>query len=413
MALSSTRASGTCSTNTRPAAPPAPTGDTPSAGTWFTGSACRSRWHRTTWALSPRGALWWIGRIPAGSSAGSSGLVAVWTHWKNQGREGSDQSQSIAYSRDRGRTWTKFAGNPVLPNQGVPDFRDPKTFWHAPTGRWVMLVATFDCATFFVSPNLRDWTYLSSFGRGEGATGEGSWECVDLFELPVDGDPDRTKWVLNVSLGSATMQYFVGRFDGTAFHNENAPDVVLRSTCGPDDYAAVTWAGIPPADGRQVWIGWMADFHYAERVPTEGWKGVLTLPRRLALKTTAQGVRLTQTPVTELEGLRGPGQHWEDLGVAAGRPFVLPQKADACEIIADFEIGEADEVAVLVRKGEGEQTVIGYARADRTLFLDRSRSGITDFDAGFGEVKKWPLSLVTACASVFTSSWTARPSKSS
>ena len=327
----------------------------------------------------------------SGFFGGGSGLVAVFTHWKNQGREGSDQSQSIAYSRDRGRTWTKFAGNPVLPNQGVPDFRDPKTFWHAPTRRWVMLVATFDRATFFVSPNLRDWTYGGSFGQGEGATGEGAWECVDLFELPVDGDPDRTKWVLNVSLGSATMQYFVGHFDGTAFHNENAADVVLRSTCGPDDYAAVTWAGIPPKDGRQVWIGWMADFHYAERVPTEGWKGVLTLPRLLALKTTAQGVRLTQTPVAEMEGLRGPGQVWENLDVIPGRPFVLPQKADACEIIADFEICEADEVAVLVRKGEEEQTVIGYARAERTLFLDRSRSGITDFDAGFGEVKKWTI----------------------
>lgn len=324
----------------------------------------------------------------SGFFGGGSGLVAIFTHWKNQDREGSDQSQSIACSADRGRTWTKFAGNPVLPNQGVPDFRDPKVIWHAPTRRWVMIVATSDRATFYNSPNLRDWTASGSFGQGQGATGDGVWECVDLFELPVDGDPERTKWVLNVSLGAATMQYFVGDFDGVTFRNGNPADVVLRSTYGPDDYAAVTWSDVPRSDGRKVWIGWMMDWHYAERVPTVGWRGALTLPRRLALTTTAEGVRLTQTPVAELKLLRGPGQTWEDIPVIPGKPFVLPEQADSCEIIVDFDLGGADEVAVHVRKGEQEQTVIGYERAGRTLFLDRRRSGVSDFDAGFAELKK-------------------------
>ena len=255
-----------------------------------------------------------------------------------------------------------------------------------------MIVATWDHATFFVSTNLRDWTYASSFGQGQGATDGGVWECVDLFELPVDGDPERTKWVLNVSLGCATMQYFVGDFDGMTFRNDNSPDVVLRSTCGPDDYAAVTWSDIPPADGRQIWIGWMTHWSYAERVPTEGWKGVMTLPRRLTLTTTEEGARLRQTPATELESLRGPGQFWAAIPLTPDHAFVLPLKADACEIIAEFDLGEASEVGLRVRKGKSEQTVIGCQRAGHTVFLDRSRSGVTDFAADFSDQTTLPVS---------------------
>ncbi len=134
----------------------------------------------------------------SGFFGGGHGLVAVFTHWKNQDQPDSDQAQSIAYSLDRGRTWTKYAGNPVLPNQGIADFRDPKVFRHGPTARWVMVAATFDCVTLFTSPNLRDWAYASTFGRGHGLQGY-IWECPDLFELPVDGDAARTRWVLNTS----------------------------------------------------------------------------------------------------------------------------------------------------------------------------------------------------------------------
>ena len=323
---------------------------------------------------------------------GGSGLVAIFTHWNHQGQDSSDQSQSIAYSRDRGRTWTKYDQNPVLPNQGVPDFRDPKVIWHEMTRRWVMVVATADCVSFYTSPNLRDWTYGSRFGQGQGAVDGGVWECPDLFPLPVDGDPERTKWVLNTSLGCSTMQYFVGGFDGVTFHNDNPPDVVLRSTCGPDDYAAVTWSDVPASDGRQIWIGWMVAWHYAERVPTEGWKGILTLPRCLELKTTAQGMRLTQTPIAELESLRGPGQAWENKSITPEEPFVLPAKADSCEIIAEFALGDAAELGIRVRKGEREQTTIGCKPADHSLFIDRSQSGVTDFDTGFGERKTLPIS---------------------
>src|SRR5918995_2907316 len=110
---------------------------------------------------------------------GQPGLVAIFTHWRDE-----TQEQSIAYSVDRGRTWTKFAGNPVVPNPGIRDFRDPKVMWHAPTQRWVMVVAVRDRVHFYVSPNLREWVFASEFGAEDGSH-DGVWECPDLVELPV------------------------------------------------------------------------------------------------------------------------------------------------------------------------------------------------------------------------------------
>lgn len=146
-------------------------------------------------------------------------LVAVYTSLvKSTGV----QRQSLAYSTDDGTTWTKYSGNPVLDRNSV-DFRDPKVFWYAPTQSWLMAVALSDQhrIAFYDSPDLKHWTHLSDFGPA-GATG-GVWECPDLFPLPVDGDPQKTKWVLAVNLnpgavaGGSGAQYFVGDFDGTKF----------------------------------------------------------------------------------------------------------------------------------------------------------------------------------------------------
>ncbi|MGX1676144.1 GH32 C-terminal domain-containing protein [Streptomyces sp. NPDC055400] len=136
------------------------------------------------------------------------------------------QAQSLAYSTDRGRTWTKYRGNPVL-DIGSKEFRDPKVQWYAPTKSWLMTVSlsTEHKVRFYSSKNLKDWKELSEFGPA-GATG-GVWECPDLFPLPVDGDKKRTKWVLVVNLnpggiaGGSGAQYFVGNFDGEKFTAED------------------------------------------------------------------------------------------------------------------------------------------------------------------------------------------------
>ncbi len=157
-------------------------------------------------------------------------LVAIYTgHYTTRPL----QNQQLAYSNDRGRTWTKFAGNPVL-DIGATDFRDPKVFWHEPTGRWVMAVSwpLQRKIRFYSSPDLKSWTHLSDFGPA-GST-SGIWECPDLFPVTVAGRAHESHWVLVVNVGSGApaggsgTQYFVGEFDGTRF----VPDE--RSTPRPE-----------------------------------------------------------------------------------------------------------------------------------------------------------------------------------
>jgi sucrose-6-phosphate hydrolase SacC (GH32 family) len=170
-------------------------------------------------------------------SAGHPAMVAIYTSVYPQGKTLANgqvlapntQAQSIAYSLDRGRTWTQYAGNPVIPTPPAPfenegqNFRDPKVFWYAPEQKWVMIAVASEQhkALLFSSKNLRDWTYMSAFGPAN-AVG-GAWECPDLFELPVDGDATQHKWVMNINInpgsvnGGSGAHYFVGKFDGTQF----------------------------------------------------------------------------------------------------------------------------------------------------------------------------------------------------
>lgn len=179
---------------------------------------------------------------------GKPPLVAIYTgHYTNRPL----QNQHIAYSTDRGRTWTKYAGNPVL-DIGEKDFRDPKVFWHEPTQRWIMTVAwpVERKVRFYSSPNLKEWSHLSDFGPA-GST-LGIWECPDLFPIAVNTAPGQTRWVLIVNVGSGApaggsgCQYFIGEFDGTRFtldstfpepRPEFVPDGKLLADFEGADYA--------------------------------------------------------------------------------------------------------------------------------------------------------------------------------
>jgi fructan beta-fructosidase len=151
-------------------------------------------------------------------------MVAIFTYHHMEGeRAGRDdfQTQGIAFSLDKGRSWTKYEGNPVLANSGIKDFRDPKVMWHEEAGKWIMSLAVYDHIRFYSSANLKDWQLESSFGEGVGAHG-GVWECPDLFKLPVN-ETNEEKWVLLVSInpggpnGGSATQYFIGDFDGRQF----------------------------------------------------------------------------------------------------------------------------------------------------------------------------------------------------
>lgn len=226
------------------------------------------------------------------------------------------QNQWVAYSTDRGRTWTPYAGNPVL-DIGAADFRDPKVFWHEPTARWIMVVSwpVERKVRFYASPDLKSWSHLSDFGPAGSTTG--IWECPDLFPLRIEGNRSRkTAWTLVVNVGSGApaggsgCQYFVGDFDGTRFVLDagtpapGAEAPALWADYGRDFYAAVSWSDIPRQDGRRLWLGWMSNWEYAQNVPTSPWRSAMTVPRELALRTTPAGLRLLQRPVRELERLR-------------------------------------------------------------------------------------------------------------
>lgn len=333
---------------------------------------------------------------------GQPGLVAIFTHHNSNEAPAGPQVQSIAYSRDRGRTWTMYDRNPVIANPGVADFRDPKVFRHEPTGRWVMIV-TFngDRVRLYTSRNLREWTFASEFGLGQGAR-DGIWECPDLFALPVDGQ-GRMKWVLHVSLlyrgqerigDKPDMQYFIGDFDGTSFTSDHPANTVLWSDYGRDNYAAVTWSDLPHADGRRIAIGWMNNWTYARRVPTSPWQGAMTIPRELHLRQRPEGVRLAQTPIAELQRLRGRASRLEGRPIAPDGPLRVPGIGDAVEIQATFELGTAIECGIRLRSDETHVTTVAYDAGNALLVVDRAHSGQTGFSPAFAGMRQAPLTPV-------------------
>jgi fructan beta-fructosidase len=310
---------------------------------------------------------------------GQPPLVAIYT-----GHEKNRQTQHIAHSTDRGRTWTKFAGNPVL-DENLKDFRDPKVLWHEPTKRWVMVVAVPDRhkVWFYGSPDLKTWERLGEFG-GQGAT-NGIWECPDLFELPVerdDGTPaGESRWVLVVNINGGTpaggsgCQYFVGQFDGRTFTNDHPEETALWADWGADFYAAVSWSNGPPADARKNWVGWMSNWRYANQEPTKPWRTAQSVPRTLTLRQTRDGVHLVQRPVKELEQLRTAHKTIGPVNLRPGEE-PLDVKGDTLELVATFQNVSAGEFGLKLRTGGGgEETLVGYEPASLKVFVDRRHSG--------------------------------------
>jgi fructan beta-fructosidase len=322
-----------------------------------------------------------------GFFGGKPGLVAIFTHHVHETQK---QSQSIAYSKDSGRTWIKYVGNPVITSDKYKDFRDPKVFWHEETQRWVMVLACGQTVCLYHSPNLIEWTFGSEFGEGIGCH-DGVWECPDLFALPVDGDRTKRKWVLIVSIGDdpefkegSRTQYFTGHFDGHTFLPDEASQTIRWLDYGRDNYAGVCWSDIPEEDGRQITIGWMSNWKYAQSTPSVGWRGAMTIPRELTLESRNGEAVLIQRPVMELEKLRTLLVETE--GEAADKLNLLlkDQQLETYEIVAEFKPVEGiDSFGFQLRTSDQEETVAGYSMKDSTVFVDRTRSGTVDFHEHF------------------------------
>lgn len=335
-------------------------------------------------------------------------LVAIFTYHNpemEQAGRSDFQYQGIAYSHDKGRTWVKYEGNPVIPNtEKIRDFRDPKVIWHEATAQWIMVFAAFDHVKFYGSPNLIHWTQLSDFGK-EWGVHTGVWECPDLFPLRVENSDD-TKWVLLLSInpgapnGGSGTQYFVGDFDGTNFRLDPtfAPDVKAEQGVwldyGRDNYAGVTWSDVPQIDGRRLFMGWMSNWDYAQTVPTAPWRSAMTLPRTLTLHQTSKGFRVFSKPVEELEKLRvdslpisGVQIEKEFLVIGDGGVVESPAFANTAqfELILHFECLEntTPDFGIELSNSKGERYRIGYDAADQHYYSDRTAAGKSFFSDKF------------------------------
>jgi len=310
-------------------------------------------------------------------SPAAAPLVAIYTGAEHAA--GGLQNQQLAYSLDRGRSWTKYAANPVL-DMGSSSFRDPKVFWYAPGNTWIMAAVLSDRhqVVLFSSADLKHWTHLSEFGPA-GAT-DGAWECPDLFPLRVNGNAANLRWVLKLDVFRSAIaagsgaQYFIGRFDGTEFHAETDARWL---DYGMDFYAAASWAHLPDAESRHVWIAWMNSHHYAQEIPTAPWRGAMTLPREVSLRSESGALKLLQAPVAALTELRGRHRRLSTLRLG-NEPLRIRKPADdgkQLEILAQFAPQSAQEFGLKVFVGAGEETLIGYDVPSGMLFVDRSRSG--------------------------------------
>jgi fructan beta-fructosidase len=320
-------------------------------------------------------------------------MVAIFTYHDPVGEAaGRDdfQTQGIAYSLDRGRTWTKYAGNPVLPNPGIRDFRDPKVFWHEGTSRWVMILAVKDRVHLYTSPNLKQWTLASEFGAALGAHG-GVWECPDLFALDVEGQPGEQCWVMLVSIGDggpnggSATQYFIGDFDGERFVLDSAVESVQWLDWGKDNYAGVTWSNVPEADGRRLLIGWMSNWQYATVVPTYRWRSAMTLPRTLTLRQTPAGIRLYSAPVAEVARLRKPPLSMEGHLMAEElRLDGIHSGSTELSLVMTWDsTAIPTELGLRLYNEAGEELFLGVLPQQEELYVDRRTAGPSDFSPQF------------------------------
>ena len=334
------------------------------------------------------------------SGLGSDGqvpIVALFTYHDMEGeKSGRDdfQTQGMAYSLDKGKTWIKYKNNPVLKNPGIRDFRDPKVTWDAQRNQWVMALATYEKNLFYTSKDLIDWEFASDFGEGIGAHG-GVWECPDFIPMKVQGT-DTVKWVLIQSLnpgaynGGSGTQYFVGDFDGKTFTPESYVNDLGEKhdywiDFGKDNYAGVTWNNAP--GGRTLFIGWMSNWEYANVVPTETWRSTSTIARELKLHLVDGVYRISSAPVMELDSYLDKSFTKASMELSKGSTIVSVDDVSLSKTELSFEIPKLEDkdYKFLLTNAIGDSLTFGYDHSKAQFYIDRSKSGKVDFNENFAK----------------------------
>lgn len=312
---------------------------------------------------------------------------------------GVTQQQSLIYSTDNGMTFHKYEGNPVIVSD--KERRDDNIFWDQQTQRWVMVLA--DALErqdlIFSSPDMKNWTLESSFGKGYGAQ-EGVWECPDLFQLPIEGS-SKKKWVLVVNInpggpfGGSATQYFVGEFDGKTFRADTKPEVTKWLDYGKDHYATVSWSNAP--DGRRIVLGWMSNWQYAGVVPTKQFRSANTLPRDLSLFKADDGSYSVKVmPSKEVDTLRGTLTRLGGFKVGSELVAKPLPKGGLYEIDIDLGMAKGQQLDITLANDKGEKVVMTYDTGRATFSMDRTKSGTVDFSRDFPAVTVAPMQKGTS-----------------
>ena len=294
------------------------------------------------------------------------------------------QIQCLAFSKDNGRTFTKYEKNPILcPADGLRDFRDPKVFRYEPEDKWVMIVSADKEMRFYDSKNLKDWNYMSSFGEGYGVQ-PCQFECPDMVELPVDGALNRKKWALIVNVnpgcyfGGSATQYFTGDFDGKKFSCDSQSNVTKWLDWGKDHYATVCFSN---TGERTIAVPWMSNWQYCNIVPTKQFRSANALPRELSLYTQDGEIYLSAAPVPEIKTLRKEKKEIPAFTVANDYHIdsLLADNDGAYELALEITVGEAEIMGFNLFNDKGEKVDIYFNLPEKRLVMDRTKSGIVDF----------------------------------
>ena len=290
---------------------------------------------------------------------GKDAIVALYT------TAGARQTQSLAYSTDGGKTFTKYADNPII-TSNVPDFRDPHVFWNEEAGFWNMILAAGQQMSIYSSKDLKEWKHESDFGAEYGNHG-GVWECPDLMKMNVKGT-NKDKWMLICNInpggpsGGSATQYFIGQFDGHKFTCEDEPSETKWMDYGKDHYATITFDNAP--EGRHVGIAWMSNWQYANQVPTKQYRSANSIVRDFGLFEYKGETYCSITPAKEMLAARGAR---------------VSQPTEACEIVVTVK-GDAQ---ITLRNAKGERVVMTYDDEEETFDMDRRRSGNISFSDAF------------------------------
>ena len=329
-----------------------------------------------------------VGHIFSGSSVvdkkntagfGKNAIIAIYTN----NSVNHDEVQCIAYSNDNGRTFTKYEGNPVLtPFDGLKDFRDPKVFWYEKGKCWYMIVSADKETRLYKSKNLKKWNYVSAFGKGMGQQ-PCQYECPDFFQLPVNGDKKKMKWVMTMNInpgcwfGGSATEYFVGDFDGKKFTCPDANEVKWLDW-GKDHYATVTFSN---TGDRVLGITWMSNWQYANLTPFKQNRGANGLPRELKLYEKNGKYYISEDVAPEVYALRKDTKDLADASVADAKDLkgVAANMNGAFEIEADVTPDANGIAGIEISNNKRERTLIYFDMKQGKVVMDRTESGLTDF----------------------------------